>query len=242
MKSKNAAALVLAVALTVTACGPGALESGGPTATTAMPQTTTTEPATTAPPTTTTTTTTPAPEPLTTVPGEQLTDLPEAWQADGRRYYFPIQPPDAAAYSEYHHDYPATDIFAPIGTTVVAVTDGAIDEMRRYDPWDPAVNDPANRGGRYVSLVGDDGVRYYCSHLDSVAPEVEEGGRVTAGQVIGAIGTSGNAAGTSPHCHFGISHPTFPGDWEVRRGEVWPYDYLQAWTRGEDLTPVLPGE
>ena len=57
-----------------------------------------------------------------------------------------------------------------------------------------------------------------------------------------AIGISGNAAQTSPHCHFGISHPTFPGDWEVRRGEIWPYDYLQAWMNGEDLTPVLPGQ
>jgi hypothetical protein len=28
----------------------------------------------------------------------------------------------------------------------------------------------------------------------------------------------------------------------VRRGEVWPYQYLQAWTRGEDVRPVLPGE
>ncbi len=173
--------------------------------------------------------------------GEQLTDLPEAWQADGRLSSFPIQPPHAAAFSGAHHDYPATDIFAPTGTTVVAVTDGIVDELRRDDPWDPAVDDPVTRGGRYVSVVGDDGVRYYCSHLESVASDIEESGRVAAGQVIGTIGTSGNAARTSPHCHFGISHPTFPGDWEVRRGEIWPYDYLLAWRDGEDVTPVLPG-
>jgi hypothetical protein len=178
----------------------------------------------------------------TTVLGERLTDLPEAWQADGRLYYFPVQPPDAASFSEYHHDYPATDIYAPIGTTVVAVTGGVIDDMRADDPWDPAVNNPANRGGRYVSIIGDDGVRYYCSHLESVAPDIEAGGRVTAGQVIGAVGISGNAAQTPPHCHFGISHPTFPGDWEVRRGEIWPYEYLQTWRDGEDVTPVLPSQ
>ncbi|MBU1228078.1 MAG: M23 family metallopeptidase [Actinobacteria bacterium] len=164
----------------------------------------------------------------------------EAWQVDGRAYYFPIQPPEVAAYSGSHHDYPATDIFAPSGSTVVAVTNGVVDELRRDDPWDPAADDPAERGGRFVSIIGDDEVRYYCSHLESVAEGLSEGDRVVAGQVLGAIGNSGNAATTSPHCHFGISRPTGPGDWEVRRGEVGPYDYLQAWTRGEDLTPVLP--
>ena len=58
---------------------------------------------------------------------------------DGRAYYFPVQPPEVAAYSGYHHDYPATDIFAPTGSTFVAVTDGVIDELRTDDPWDPAV-------------------------------------------------------------------------------------------------------
>jgi len=172
--------------------------------------------------------------------GDRLTDLPEAWQVSDRDYYFPVQPPEIASYSRSHHDYPATDIFAPEGSTFVAVTDGIIDELRHDDPWDPAVNDGGNRGGRFISLIGDDGVRYYCSHLESVREDLQPGDRVAAGDVLGAIGRSGNAAATSPHCHFGISRPTGAGDWEVRRGEVWPYEYLQAWTRGEDITPVLP--
>ncbi len=151
-----------------------------------------------------------------------------------------MQPPESADYGRYHHDYPATDVFAPEGATFVAVTDGVIDELRRDDPWDPATDLGGDRGGRFVSLVGDDGVRYYCSHLASVVEGLEAGDRVAAGQVLGTIGRSGNAASTPPHCHFGISRPTGAGDWEVRRGEVWPYDYLQAWTRGEDMTPVLP--
>jgi murein DD-endopeptidase MepM/ murein hydrolase activator NlpD len=201
------------------------------------PVTTTTETVTT---TSAATTTAPPSSTITTAATTTTRPL-EPWQVPGRRYYFPIQPPEAATYSDAHHDYPAADIFAPAGTAVVAVTDGVVDELRRLDPWDPGVDDPATRGGRFVSIVGDDGVRYYCSHLESVVPGLRAGDRVAAGQVLGALGNSGDAVTTPPHCHFGISRPLGPGDWEVRRGEVWPYRCLQAWARGEDLTPALPG-
>jgi murein DD-endopeptidase MepM/ murein hydrolase activator NlpD len=163
----------------------------------------------------------------------------EPWHVDGRTYYFPVQPPDEASYGAEHHDYPATDIFAPVGATLVAVTDGIIDEVGEVDEWDPAIDDPATRSGLYVSVIGADGVRYYYSHLSRVEPGIETGGRVRAGQVIGAVGISGNARDTPPHVHFGISHPTFPGDWETRRGEVSPYPYLVAWEVGGQLAPTL---
>jgi len=60
---------------------------------------------------------------------------------------------------------------------------------------------------------------------------------VVAGQRLGLTGKSGDARFTDAHLHFGISHPTTPEDWEVRRGEVPPYDYLRAWQRGEDAIP-----
>jgi murein DD-endopeptidase MepM/ murein hydrolase activator NlpD len=154
------------------------------------------------------------------------------------RYYFPVQPPDSATYSSTHHDYPATDIYAPGGTTVVAVTDGVIHEVSRTDSWDPDVDDGATRAGLFVTILGTDGIRYHVSHLDIVEPGIEPGRPVRAGEPIGTVGMTGNAR--SPHVHFGISRPGGPGDWEVRRGEVWPYEYLQAWTDGQDLTPVLP--
>lgn len=170
------------------------------------------------------------------------TDPPrsEDWHVPGRVYYFPIQPPDVTSYSASHHDYPATDIFGPEGSTVVAVTSGVIDELSRTDRWDRAVDDPATRGGLYVSLIGDDGIRYYYSHLLAIAAGLDVGDRVAAGQVIGLLGRTGNAAGTSPHVHFGISPPTFPGDWEVRRGVFPPYEYLRAWEAGVDAVPDLP--
>ena len=155
-------------------------------------------------------------------------------------HVFPLQPASVCDYSDGHHDYPANDIFCPIGTEVVAVTDGVVDFVSRTDEWDPAVDDPALRGGLSVAIVGDDGVRYYGSHLSAVDPGVRVGDRVVAGQRLGLSGDSGNAAGIDPHLHFGISRPTTPEDWMVRRGEVNPYPYLQAWERGEDVTPTLP--
>ena len=63
------------------------------------------------------------------------------------RYVFPVQPPDAASFGPYHHDYPATDIAAPEGSLFVAPTDGVVEALRRDDLWDGQVDDPATRGG-----------------------------------------------------------------------------------------------
>ncbi len=143
-------------------------------------------------------------------------------------------------YGRYHHDYPAADIFCPVGSEFVAVTDGVVDFVSREDSWTPAINDGGTRGGLSVAIIGDDGVRYYGSHLSQVADGIAPGVRVEAGQLLGRTGKSGDARYTNAHLHFGISHPTTPEDWEIRRGEVPPYDYLRAWQRGESVTPELP--
>jgi murein DD-endopeptidase MepM/ murein hydrolase activator NlpD len=155
-------------------------------------------------------------------------------------YRFPLRRCGRASYGPTHHDYPATDIFAPRGTRVLAVTNGVVDAVNRVDRWRPEVDDPATRGGKFVSIVGDDGVRYYTSHLDSVTRGLHHGDRVSVGSTLGRLGQTGNARLSVPHLHFGISHPTTPGDWETRRGEVWPYRYLRAWCAGRDVTPELP--
>ena len=157
------------------------------------------------------------------------------------RYAFPVRPSDVAHYGAAHHDYPATDIFAPEGSDFVSPTDGRVDFVSRVDRWDPSIDDPATRGGLSIAIIGKDGVRYYGSHLRDIEPDVARGRRVHLGQKLGEIGTSGNARGISPHLHFGISHPSFSTDWRVRRGEVSPFDYLNAWRHGDDVTPDVPG-
>ncbi|MGQ9926317.1 MAG: M23 family metallopeptidase [Chloroflexaceae bacterium] len=153
-------------------------------------------------------------------------------------YAFPVRGA-RVSYGPSHHDYPATDIFAPPGSLFVAPTAGQIEFVNRVDRWKPATDLPADRGGIMLSLIGDDGVRYYGSHLQSIVEGIEVGTRVEAGQLLGYTGASGNAAGTPPHLHFGISRPTTPDDWRTRRGELSPYPYLKAWERGEMLTPDL---
>jgi murein DD-endopeptidase MepM/ murein hydrolase activator NlpD len=156
-----------------------------------------------------------------------------------RVYVFPVQPARNTGFSEGGHAYPATDIFADLGAQFVAVTDGVVDYVTYKDLWDPVVNDSNLRGGLSVAIIGDDGVRYYGSHLSAIAPGIAVGVRVKAGQLLGLVGNSGDAAGRSTHLHFGISPPTYPADWHTRRGLVDPYPYLLAWKKGASVTPVL---
>jgi murein DD-endopeptidase MepM/ murein hydrolase activator NlpD len=145
------------------------------------------------------------------------------------RYTFPIHG-CAASYGRTHHDYPATDIFTGFGCRFVAPIDGRVDEVSRVDRWSPSTNRGSQRGGRYVSIVGNDGVRYYGSHLSRVAAGITPGVRVHRGQTLGFVGHSGDASAT--HLHFGISWTTRHGIWWVRRGEVWPWRFLDAWRGG----------
>jgi murein DD-endopeptidase MepM/ murein hydrolase activator NlpD len=143
-----------------------------------------------------------------------------------------------ASYGHSHSYYPATDIFTDRGCAFVAATDGTVDEVNRVDRWDPVSDRGADRGGLSVSIIGIDGVRYYGSHLQSIAAGVTHGARVHAGQLLGRIDNSGDARTTPTHVHFGLSWPTPPGIWWVRRGLVYPWPYLDAWRAGRNLSPA----
>jgi peptidoglycan LD-endopeptidase LytH len=153
------------------------------------------------------------------------------------RYRFPVAG-CRVQYGRSHHDYPAADMFTGRGCAFVAPADGRVDEVSRGDLWDQASDRGADRGGRSVSVVGVDGVRYYGSHLEAVAPGIVPGVRVRAGQLLGRIGNSGSARVTAVHLHFAISWPTRPGIWWVRRGMIQPAPYLDSWRAGGNLSPV----
>jgi murein DD-endopeptidase MepM/ murein hydrolase activator NlpD len=219
------AALLLA-ASTVTGCStasPPAAGSAGSAAATTLAH----------PAPATTTSATPAPGATT----NQEPAAAGAANSRRARYVLPVRG-CRVSYGHSHSYYPATDIFTDRGCLFVAPTDGVVDEVSRVDRWDPASDRGVDRGGRSVSLVGVDGVRYYGSHLEAIAPGIAPGARVRAGQPLGRIGNSGSARVTPVHLHFGISWPTRPGIWWIRRGLVYAWPYLDAWRAGRNLSPT----
>ena len=150
-------------------------------------------------------------------------------------YIVPLRDVAAAGWGRDHSGYPATDIFAACGAEIVSPVQGVLLEVRTVDSWDPAVDDPASRGGRSVSVLGDDGVRYYVSHLDEVGAALVVGGRVDAGQRLGTVGLTGRTSAC--HVHFGISPPCPDEEWSIRRGVIPPAPYLDAWRSGEQSGP-----
>jgi murein DD-endopeptidase MepM/ murein hydrolase activator NlpD len=149
-------------------------------------------------------------------------------------YTFPFVGHDVS-YGTTHGGYPAIDVFG-CGATVVAPTNGTVVQVRDIDPWDPKANAGSTRGGLYVSMVGVDGVRYYFAHLASVA--VVAGQVVAPGDTLGPMGQTGDARRSVCHTHMGISWTCPDNEWKVRRGRVWPMQYLDAWRDGVQLSPA----
>lgn len=150
---------------------------------------------------------------------------------------FPV--PGPTGYGRAHHDYPATDIFAACGRRALSPVDGVVLELRRHDRWDPATDRGADRGGKFVSIRGRDGVRYYMSHLSGIRRQVHAGMRVRAGQHLSWVGHTGSARFTSCHVHFGLSPVCGgTGEWWIRRGVVRPYRFLRSWERGGNRSPA----
>jgi len=86
-----------------------------------------------------------------------------------------------------------TDLFAAYGTPVLASGNGTVSHRQ------------SSLGGTTIYL-NTASAMYYYAHLSGYADGAPSGSPVSAGQVIGYVGTSGNAIGTSPHLHFEI-HP-----------------------------------
>lgn len=88
----------------------------------------------------------------------------------------------------------ATDILAMRGTPILSASDGRIIKLS------------TGGSGGIVIYVADASGRYlhYYAHLDGYAPEVKDGLKVREGQVIGFVGTTGNAPPNAPHLHYQV--------------------------------------
>ena len=97
------------------------------------------------------------------------------------------------------HGHDATDIMAAGGTPVVAIESGTLDRVG----WNAL-------GGWRLWIKGVSGTSYYYAHLSSYGPNLMEGVPVLAGQYLGTVGNTGNAAGGPTHLHIEVHLPNNP--------------------------------
>ena len=88
----------------------------------------------------------------------------------------------------------AIDIHAPRGTPVIAAGDGCVVKLFRSVPG----------GITLYQFDPQSNFAYYYAHLDRYADDVKEGSQLARGDVLGYVGTTGNAAANAPHLHFAI--------------------------------------
>jgi peptidoglycan LD-endopeptidase LytH len=111
------------------------------------------------------------------------------------------------------HTHEAVDILAPRNSPVHAIEDGTIAKL--FD---------SKAGGHTVyQFDPTERFAYYYAHLDRYADGLHDGQRIAAGEVIGYVGTSGNAPPSTPHLHFAIF-------------ELGPE---KRWWKGDALDPYL---
>jgi murein DD-endopeptidase MepM/ murein hydrolase activator NlpD len=100
------------------------------------------------------------------------------------------------SFAEVHNGHPheAIDIAEPRGTPVLAVVSGTVRKLFLSKP-----------GGNTIYQFDETGVYcYYYAHLDGYAKGLHEGLHVARGDVIGFVGSTGNADPRAPHLHFAI--------------------------------------
>ena len=144
----------------------------------------------------------PAALPVATTPAPPVPDVAVVPAAPGPAgLIVPVQGISAAQLSNTYADtrsegrtHEAIDIMAPRGTPVLAVADGKVEKL--FD---------SKQGGLTIYQFEPSGkFAYYYAHLDRYAADVVEGKALRAGEVIGYVGSTGNANPQAPHLHFAV--------------------------------------
>lgn len=167
----------------------------------------------------------PAAEPPVALPPQRQAPGPLAPDLARRDLLLPVQGirqdqllntfDDARGEGRVHE---AIDIMAPRNTPVVAVEAGRIAKLFASD-----------RGGLTIyQFDPTETYSYYYAHLERYAPGLDEGDQVARGQLLGYVGSSGNAGPNNPHLHFAI----------------FKLDEEKKWWKGTPVNPyqVLRGE
>jgi murein DD-endopeptidase MepM/ murein hydrolase activator NlpD len=110
----------------------------------------------------------------------------------------------------------ALDIMAPRGTPVMAAAAGTVEKLFH-----------SNDGGNTIYVRSPDRrtIHYY-AHLDRYADGLREGQGVKQGEVIGAVGSTGDASPDAPHLHFEIMQTTPEAKWYQPATDIDPYPLL----------------
>jgi len=154
------------------------------------------------------------PQPLTATPGLGFKSSHYVFPVDGGASYVDTYGAGRSdIYDGWHH---GDDLFAPLGTPVVAVATGKLSLVG----W--------NRlGGWRLWLTDGKGNSFYYAHLAGYARSILTHRQVRAGQVLGFLGRTGDAFTTTPHLHFEI-HPSLFVSLGYD-GAVDPTRYLHLW-------------
>ena len=157
-----------------------------------------------------------APEPAPVVTGTDLEVLrgkPLRMPIDGIARAA-LQPSFDQTRGSRRHE--AIDILSPRGTPVRAVEDGTVAKLFTSE-----------RGGITIYQYDPTGTYcYYYAHLDRYADGLREGQALGAGEVIGYVGTTGNAPADTPHLHFAIFRMPATGRW-WEGTPIDPYEVLR---------------
>jgi murein DD-endopeptidase MepM/ murein hydrolase activator NlpD len=144
--------------------------------------------------------------------------LPGMVDSKGEKYL--LSKTHALHNSDYNGDtHTGIDIFAVKGTKAYAPVTGEIVLLGNHGSY----------GGEGITIHRkSDNMFFRLVHMDELAPTLNKGDTINAGDYFGTVGDSGNAKGKHPHIHFSVHGPATKYTNDVYHQDVDPCPYLQG--------------